>query len=376
MKTLKIWHRKVSEGRAYQVSIALQSNRKPSPHSVALLDWMPSDDHFRRSPFDDETLGPDIPLKRVFLDRTAQGWTGVHLAPPGAVRLRVGIHHWSQLAPPPSYVCRLECGETPRPPVQHRRLAVAYQKTSASPTMESNLRIMMDAVREADCQKVDLLCMSENFLDRGVSIPQAERARAMDDPLLKTLLEVIASSGVHVVFTFHEKFSRKFHTTAVLASPEGKVMGRYRKRHLALPELEQGQTPGRRWPVYDTPLGKIGMLVCWDMWFPESMLALTTRGAEIVCAPIAGDGEEIHWQHIWKARAMDNQSFLLTSITGNCGGRAPSQIVAPNGVVLAETRKPNTLAVAEVALPFKSEPFHILGPSFSETRNVFAHSRF
>jgi len=74
--------------------------------------------------------------------------------------------------------------------------------------------------------------------------------------------------------------SRRDLTVATIkqVSPEGQVIGVYRKRHLTQMELESGLTPGDAWwPVFDTPLGRIGMLACWDGWFPASAAALARR---------------------------------------------------------------------------------------------------
>jgi len=62
-------------------------------------------------------------------------------------------------------------------------------------------------------------------------------------------------------------------------------------------------------------------------------------------------------------------------VTGDCGGVAPSRIVAPTGNVLAETRQPNGLALADITLPVRNETYWLsVGPYWSEIRNVYRHS--
>lgn len=98
-----------------------------------------------------------------------------------------------------------------------------------------------------------------------------------------------AEYGCYIMFTFHELDEKGLrHNTAVLTDRNGNIAGRYIKTHQALVEYEKGQVPGNAYPVFDTDFGKIGMLICWDAYFPEPAKAMVKQGAEILFVSTAG----------------------------------------------------------------------------------------
>ncbi|MHB1155456.1 MAG: carbon-nitrogen hydrolase family protein [Phycisphaerales bacterium] len=369
---LRTWEQEAREGQAYRLTVRARCPVDLSLPVTAVLEWWVS-------PGVSESAGGGDPRphKRVYLSRDPAGWSDVHVAPPRAEHMRVLLCHWRQLGPVPLGTWDFACERAETPEPRTFKAAVACQQTdpNRAQTMESRRDLTVATIEQAGREKAKLLVLSENFFDRGLTTPLTERALALNDPWLEPVYAAIRSAGLHAVFAYHEKNADRIHNCAVLVSPDGQVVGVYRKRHLTQMELEIGLTPGDAWPVFDTPLGRIGMLVCWDGWFPDSAAALARRGVQIICFPLAGDGEANHWEHIWKARALDHQIYWLASVTGDCGGVAPSRIVAPTGDVLAETRQPNGLAFAELTLPVRNESYWLsVGPVWSEIRNVYQHA--
>ena len=74
----------------------------------------------------------------------------------------------------------------------------------------------------------------------------------------------------------------------MLIGPDGNVVGKYRKVCLPRGEVEGGIAPGSEYPVFDTRFGKVGMMVCYDGFFPEVARELTNRGAEVIAWPVWG----------------------------------------------------------------------------------------
>ncbi len=368
---LNAWEQDACGGQTYRLMLQAPGGVRPGPDTVALVEWLVAATNGAA-----RTDGALDPHKRVYLRRSASGWSDVCVAPAGTRRLRLLLCHWKQISPaPPQGPWTFTC--EPVAPVPPRTIwaAVAYQQTVPPRTMESARAVTVATIRQAGQQKVELLVLSEDFFGRDVTVPWEECSRALEDPWMQPVYDAVGAAGLYAVFAFNEKRGPRRHTTAALVSPQGEVVGVYRKRHLTQHELERGVTPGDEWPVFPTPLGRIGMLVCWDGWFSGGAAALARRGAQIICFPLAGDGEDKHWDHIWRARALDNQVYWLASVTGDCGGQAPSRIVAPTGDVLAETRQPNGLACAELALPVAHESYWLsVGPVWSEIRNVYRHS--
>ena len=96
---------------------------------------------------------------------------------------------------------------------------------------------------------------------------------------------------------------------------------------------------GDSFPVFEADIGKIGLTICYDQMWPESVTACSLNGAEIVCLPSAATPAECRS----RTRALDNQIFFVTSTPGG------SVIAAPNGDILASTGTgPRALAYADV----------------------------
>ncbi|MBM4019278.1 MAG: carbon-nitrogen hydrolase family protein [Planctomycetes bacterium] len=158
-------------------------------------------------------------------------------------------------------------------------------------------------------------------------------AIAVPGPATKPFEEIARKHGAHLVLGVRERAGAALHNSAVLVSPEGKVAGVYHKVHLATGEDASGITPGDGFPVFPTPVGRIGCLICMDTTVSESARCLALGGAEIICMPIMGDlradrfspGQpvfnESRWKAIMRTRAIDNQVCMVVArnnVQGSC----------------------------------------------------------
>src|SRR5262249_34202416 len=98
--------------------------------------------------------------------------------------------------------------------------------------------------------------------------------------------------------------------------------------------------PGRDYPVFDTDFGRVGMMICWDVHFPEVARELAARGAEMILLPIWGGNETLA-----RARAIENQLYVVAS-----GYDFKTAIYDQAGQLLAETSQDPAVIVAEVDL--------------------------
>jgi predicted amidohydrolase len=103
-----------------------------------------------------------------------------------------------------------------------------------------------------------------------------------DGETVQAWIQVAQERDLYVVGGVTEIDGLYLHDTAVLVGPEGYI-GRYRKTHLWNRE-KLIFTPGVEFPVFETRIGRIGLLVCWDIWFPEVPRILTAQGADIICS--------------------------------------------------------------------------------------------
>lgn len=132
------------------------------------------------------------------------------------------------------------------------------------------------------------------------------------------------------------------YNSAALASPEG-LLGAYRKTHpFPTERLEGGgwTTPGQKTFCVETPLGSIGIVICYDGDFPELARATALKGAEVICRPSAFLRTYEQWELTNRARAYDNHVYwVATNAVGpDCNGASffgSSMIVHPSGAILS-----------------------------------------
>lgn len=135
------------------------------------------------------------------------------------------------------------------------------------------------------------------------------------------------------------------YNTSFLLGRDGREIGRYRK--VNLPMGEQNHSRGREFPVFATrDLGTVGMLICYDMVFPEAARCLALQGADVVFHPTLGGaaiGDDDLSLAAFRTRAVENFVYLVVAMRGQ-----GSMIISPQGKVLATTEGPDTIAVADV----------------------------
>lgn len=133
--------------------------------------------------------------------------------------------------------------------------------------------------------------------------------------------------------------------TAFLLGRDGREIGRYRKVNLPIPE--QDKRRGEGFPVFPTAdLGTVGMLICYDMVFPEAPRCLALAGADVIFHPTLGGaaiGDADISRAAFRTRAVENFVYLVVARRG--GG---SLIISPQGKILAEASGPDTLAIADI----------------------------
>ena len=185
----------------------------------------------------------------------------------------------------------------------------------------------------------------------------------VDGPEIARLAEIAGDTVVCAGFTEAAPGGGGGYSSAVCVTGDG-VLGHHRKVHV--PPSERGTfTAGDSFAAFDTPIGRVGMLICYDKVFPEAARTLALDGAEIVAsmsawpvcrfAPakrIGDDRQTRQFNLLDQARAMENQVVWVSS---NVAGRAGSlrfmgqaKVVAPDGEVLARTGGRAGLAVASV----------------------------
>jgi predicted amidohydrolase len=217
--------------------------------------------------------------------------------------------------------------------------------------------MMSDLLDQAGKDGCDIVCLPEGWptCDTGLGMTKVE-ANSLDGSASKMMAKKAKEYGMYIVSGLYHWASDTLYNVAALYDRQGNIQGVYKKVQLPDSETEAGAVPGNSFPVFTTDFGKIGILICWDMAFPEVSRILAVNGAEMLLCPIWGDvrGNE-SWKTIARARAMDNGVYFITSIFDG-----HSLIVNPAGDVLQESGKQGTLITTEVDMNF-NPPWDWLG---------------
>lgn len=238
-------------------------------------------------------------------------------------------------------------------------LTLGLVQTHAEDDVESNLARAEASILRAADQGADIVCLQELFL--SPYFPQREDeihfalAEPVPGPTTERLGALAQQLGVVIVASLFEKRARGlFHNTAAVIDADGSLCGRYRKMHI--PEdprfFEKYYfSPGDLgFRAFDTRAGRIGVLVCWDQWYPEAARLTALQGADVLFYPTAigswtGELELLPaqhdmWQTVQRGHAIANGVYVAAV---NRVGREDelqfwgrSFVAAPSGRVLAE----------------------------------------
>lgn len=168
------------------------------------------------------------------------------------------------------------------------------------------------------------LCVLPELASSGYTFASVEEAQAGaehpdDGPTVRALVEVARESGMHIVCGIDERDGDCRHNSAVLLGPGGRL-ATYRKLHLFFDE-QRWFVPGEELPVVELPWGRVGMIICYDLWFPEAVRALALAGADVVAVPT-------NWVSSFKRTVYDDRGYCQ-------GDYVAMATAAQNGVVMA-----------------------------------------
>ncbi len=205
-----------------------------------------------------------------------------------------------------------------------KRWQVAAIQLQSTADIERNVEVAERLVRRAAAQGADLVALPENFAYlRPEGKPLAFRDE-LGGPLYQRMSALAAECGCwFLAGSFPERISRsrKVHNTSVLFDPRGEAAAIYRKLHLFDIAIDGGTTfkesatvrPGEEPVVAATPLGKLGLSICYDLRFPEMYRRMADRGAQVLFVPAAFTAftGKAHWLALLRARAIENLCWVV-----------------------------------------------------------------
>jgi deaminated glutathione amidase len=250
---------------------------------------------------------------------------------------------------------------------------VAIVQMRSSEDKRENMKLSLDFVKEAARKKAGLVCFPEfqmAFSPRSQSVKKLTKiAETIDQSnFILTLGESARRNRINIIATIYEKntknnssrsdmnqFDNRVYDTAVIINSNGAICSVYRKLHMydALGFRESakmiaGNTIEK--PV-KTSAGNLGLMICYDVRFPEVSRILAINGADILAVPSAwvhGIMKEEHWQTILKARAIENGSYVAApdQVGHIFSGR--SMVVDPFGIVILDMGNREGMEVIEI----------------------------
>jgi predicted amidohydrolase len=305
-------------GNCYRFSARYQAKNVPVPRRsiVAKLDWQ--DENGRAVPLDEPAV-PGILQNMVPMAETefpapagtaSDGWTelsGTYRAPSKAARAVVRLHlQWA-----PGGEVRWSRGSLhPSEPLPARtvRLAAVHHKPMGGRTPMDNCRSYEPLIAEAGRQKADFVVLGETLTYYGLGRRFEEVAEPIPGPSTEYFGQLAKAHNLYIVPGLVERDRNLIYNTAALIGPEGNVIGKYRKVCLPRSEIDAGICPGSEYPVFQTRFGRVGIMICYDGFFPEVARELANRGAEVIAWPVWGCNPLLA-----RARACENHAYLVSS---------------------------------------------------------------
>ena len=243
---------------------------------------------------------------------------------------------------------------------------IALIQMAPRPSKDESLRAAADFVREAAGRGAALVCLPELFATAYFCQTEEhaffDLVEAADGPTVTALAKIAGETRTTVVIPFFERRAPGlYHNSLAVAGPDGAVLGLYRKMHI--PD-DPGYyekfyfTPGDTgFPCFDTAVGPVGTLICWDQWYPEAARIAALSGAWLLTYPTAigwhpaekaehGNRQRGAWRLAQRAHALANHVFVAA--VNRVGQEVPpgggpgiefwgsSFVAGPMGELLAE----------------------------------------
>ncbi len=268
------------------------------------------------------------------------------------------------------------------------QLPVWREGESPDEVKKNNIRRIIEMLNIAGERSSDVAIFGE--IANIINLPFTKEtmikyADEVPGPLTEKICQVAREYSMNIIAPIMGWCDGKLRNVALIINREGNVQGRYYKVHLPKPESDVGVIPGDEFTVTKLDFGKVGVMICMDIEYPESAISLMLRGAEIIFFPhVQSSWGEIDWEIRYRARAIDTGLYLVSASygikdtdqwrPGMMLGR--SGIIGPDGAILAEASRYVEVLTREIDLDRKRiTNFHFGGNNLCERTLAVLASR-
>ncbi len=246
------------------------------------------------------------------------------------------------------------------------RIAVA--QIASSTEKSANVKLARELIGEGKSKNAGLVAFPEFLMafSPGNQSPAelAELAEPIGGGFIESLSEAARHHSIQILATIYEKcnLENRVYDTSLWINGLGQIVSIYRKLHLydalGFKESDKFAAGTELTPPIETDIGRIGMMICYDLRFPELSRLLTLMGAEIIVSPsgwVQGDMKIEHWQTMVRARALENGCYVIAPDQVGNIYIGHSMVVDPFGRVLIDMGERQGLEVVDLDLSLVGE---------------------
>lgn len=232
--------------------------------------------------------------------------------------------------------------------------AAAIQFNVTQGDVDANLAYIREALHRVSGEGVDLVVLPEMW-SSGFAYKNLNELALRTAGIVDELLLLSQELKLVIVGSMPEPNGDKVFNTIYVVD-NGVLAGIYRKIHLfSLLGEDRAFSGGDSWLLADTSIGKVGVIICYDLRFPELSRRLALEGAQVICVPAQWPKpRQEHWRTLLRARAIENQLFVVSCNTCGMVGKLDffgmSMIIGPKGELLAEAGEGEEEIIAELEL--------------------------
>jgi len=245
---------------------------------------------------------------------------------------------------------------------------IAIAQLTSSTDKKNNLKTTLGLIKEAKSKNAELIAFPEFLMAFSPGSQSAEEltqvAESVDGAFIAALRDAAKANGIAVIAPIYEisTVAQRVFDSAVWIDAGGNVAAVYRKLHLydafGFKESDKFHPGDDVAPIVNSDDAHLGMMICYDLRFPEMARMLALAGANVLIAPsgwVQGDLKVEHWQTMIKARALENGCFVIApNQVGNIY-TGHSMAVDPLGRTLVDLGESEGLEVIELDLQLVSE---------------------